>query len=110
MLQINYFNPVVDNWTPECMEREINERRDADYNLYVITNEMTGFYSIAEIVEDSILNSHKTVVCFLLNGFTEHQIKSVNAIKRMCEKHGATFCGDLESTAEYLNSTHISTQ
>jgi hypothetical protein len=53
MLKINYFNPVVDEWTPECQEEEIRQKEICDYCLYTITNEMTGVYSIAKAVDDS---------------------------------------------------------
>ena len=30
-LSINYFNPVVENWTPECQAEEIKQRAECDY-------------------------------------------------------------------------------
>jgi hypothetical protein len=64
-LKVNYFNPVVPDWTPECMEKEIQERKNCDYCLYVITPKMTGVYSIAEVVDDSNKRPSKTIFCFL---------------------------------------------
>ena len=46
-LTINYFNPVVENWTPECMKEELKQRKECDICLYVITSEMTGVYKLA---------------------------------------------------------------
>lgn len=37
LLTIDYFNPVVEDWTLECQEREIRERESADLVLYTIT-------------------------------------------------------------------------
>lgn len=50
--KVNYFNPVVDDWTEECMKRELLEREKCDYCLYCITPLMTGVYSIAEVIKD----------------------------------------------------------
>ena len=32
-LEIEYFDPVVPDWTPECMAREIEERENCDFCL-----------------------------------------------------------------------------
>ena len=49
MLEIDYFNPVVDDWTEECYQEELRQRKICDYCLYVITPRMKGVYSIAEV-------------------------------------------------------------
>lgn len=49
LLTIDYFNPVVDDWTEECMAEERKQREICDYCLYTITPKMTGVYSIAEV-------------------------------------------------------------
>ena len=30
-LKIGYFNPVVDDWTPDCMAEEIKQREECDF-------------------------------------------------------------------------------
>jgi hypothetical protein len=64
-LEIEYFNPVVDDWTPECMAEEIKQRKICDYVLYTITPKMTGAYGIAEAVDDSNKQPFKTLFCVL---------------------------------------------
>ena len=61
LLDIDYFNPVVDDWTPDCMAEEIKQREKCDFVLYVITPEMTGVYSIAEVTDDSNKRPEKTI-------------------------------------------------
>ena len=40
---IEYFNPVVKDWTPECQAIEEDEKNNkCDCHLYVITKEMMG--------------------------------------------------------------------
>ena len=51
--KIDFFNPVVPDWTPECQDEELRQRRICDHVLYVITPAMEGVYSIAEVVDDS---------------------------------------------------------
>ena len=65
LLTIDSFNPVVEDWTEECMAEEIRQRESCDFVLYVITPKMTGVYSIAEVVDDSNKRPEKTVFCFL---------------------------------------------
>ena len=51
---IEYFNPVVKNWTPKCQAIEEDEKNNkCDTHLYVITKEMMGTYSIAEIINSA---------------------------------------------------------
>lgn len=65
MLSIDYFNPVVENWTEECMAEEIVQRETCDYCLYVITPSMQGVYSIAEVIDDSNKRPERTIFCVL---------------------------------------------
>lgn len=83
---INYFNPVVEDWTPECQAIEENEKNKlCNVHLYVITPEMQGVYSIAEIVHSAHLaNMYGTSVdkvVFLVkqSNWEKHAIKSFNA-------------------------------
>lgn len=107
MLNINFFDPRVDDWTPECQKEEIKQRKICDYCLYVITPKMTGVYSIAEVVDDSNKNPKKTLFCILQNdgdlNFDEGQIRSLNQVGEMVKKNGAKFFTSLEQIADYLN-------
>lgn len=104
MLEIDYFNPVVDDWTPACQEEEIRQRQICSFVLYVVSKEMTGVYSIAEVVDDSNKQAAKTVFCVLSEGFTEGQIRSLHAVGKMVKANGATVCDGLEDVAKCLNS------
>jgi len=103
MLKIDFFNPVVDDWTPECMTEEVRQRQTCDYCLYVITSEMVGVYSIAEVVDDSNKRPEKTVFCVIETGFSTSQIKSLKQVCEMVEKNGGAVLPDLQSVAAYLN-------
>lgn len=89
---ITYFNPVVPDWTPECQQNEIKERQKCDIVLYTITPEMTGVYSVAEVVDDSNKRPNKTILCLLkeYNGqkFTFGQWKSLLQVGSLVQENG----------------------
>lgn len=108
---IDAFNPVVENWTPECQENEIKQREIADFVLYTITPKMTGVFAIAEVVEDSNKRPAKTIFCVLNEDedtkFEGHQIKSLNAVKKLVKDNGAAIFDTLEDVANFLNKLII---
>jgi len=101
-LKIDYFNPVVDDWTPECMIEEKKQRKSCDFVLYVITSDMTGVYSIAEVVDDSNKRPLTTVFAFKEEGFDKSQIKSLEAVGTLVSGNGA-FWVDFNHIVPLLN-------
>lgn len=118
ILDIDYFNPVVEDWTEECYQEELRQRGICDYCLYVITPKMTGTYSIAEVVDDSNKRPGKTILCVLEKDypnkskgdtwdsvtFDEGSLKSLDRVGRMVEGNGGKYFKSLFEVAEYLNS------
>ena len=109
MLNIDYFNPVVDDdWTSEQQQIEIYERSICDFCLYVVTPKMTGVYSIAEVVDDSNKKPFKTIFCFLLEDegkrFDRGQIRSLNQVASLVSSNGAHVLKNLNQVADFLNS------
>lgn len=108
MLEVQFFNPVVEDWTPACMAEEIRQRETCDVVLYVITPKMTGTYAIAEVVDDSNKRPEKTVFVRLQSDgdekFDEGQWKSLGAVAQMVEKNGVFIFTDLKSAAREINS------
>lgn len=107
MLNIDYFNPVVDNWTSEQQQIEIYERSICDFCLYVITPKMTGVYSIAEVVDDSNKKPFKTIFCFLFEDegkrFDKGQIMSLEQVASLVSSNGAQVLKSLNEIAIFLN-------
>ena len=108
MLRIDYFNPVVENWTPECMTEERLQRRDCDFCLYVLTPKMTGAYAVAEVVDDSNKRPKKTVFCAITDDdgetIDDHDIKVMGQVGRMIRENGGKVLTSLGEVAAYLNS------
>lgn len=103
ILEVSYFNPVVTDWTPECMAEEIHQRNSCNYNLYVITSQMTGVYSIAELIDDSNKRPSQTLFFIDSEGFDSGALKSLHSVCRMALSNGATEFKSLVEIAAFLN-------
>lgn len=103
---VDFFNPVVDDWTPECQAREDHAREEAKYVLFVITSQMTGVFSIAEVVDCSNKRPESTLFCVILDGFDKAQAKSLKAVSKMVERNGAKVFDTVEEIAVFLNSAY----
>jgi len=112
-LKIDYFNPVVKDWTEEAKKNEEKEKHIwCDLQLYVLTPRMTGTFSIAEVVESAVNSGKRTVLCVLDKDkkgskeieFDEGQKRSLDALKNMVKKYGAYVCDNLKDVAKYLNN------
>ena len=111
LLKCDYFNPVVDDWTPECQENEEKEKKICDYHLYVITPKMKGVFSIAEAVNDSIvLEKGKCIFCMTREKddreWEKSEYKSLCAVSKMVASNGGVIFGSLNDVAEYLNKRY----
>jgi hypothetical protein len=112
--KIEYFNPVVKDWTPECQAIEEDEKNNkCNVHLYMITPEMQGVYSIAEIINSCwqaiVYGTTVNKVYFYVldpnDQFTKGQLKSLNATIRLCKDiAGDRFKGRvIKSVQEFMN-------
>jgi len=85
----------------------MRQKEICDFVLYVITKEMSGVYSIAEVADDSNKRPERTIFCYLEEGFEESQIKSLKAVANLVKKNGAKVCDSLEEIVEYLNNQQL---
>lgn len=108
-LEIEYFNPVVEDWNEEAYQQELYERENCDYCLYVLTPKLKGFYSIAEVIDDANDRPNKTLLCILTEDgdvkFSHHQLKSLNAVGKMVVGNGARWFTSLDDVVRFLNSS-----
>ena len=107
-LKINYFNPIVDDWNHEAYERELKERQEADYCLYVINPKMIGCYAVAEVVDDSNKQPEKTILLIQQEYENQHfskvQWKSLQAVIKLVSDNGVIVLNSLQAVVNYLNS------
>ena len=86
LLKIDYFNPVVDDWTEECMIEERRQRVICDYVLYVITPLMTGVYSIAEVVDDNRYEKGHHIITSSIISVLNNKIMTKSGTEYIIEK------------------------
>ncbi len=108
MLKINYFNPVVPDWTPECQEEEKKQKKICKYQLYVITPKMKGVFSIAEVVDSSNKNPKGTILCVLNKDgneeFDDFQKRSLDAVMKLVQGNKSFVTKSISDAAKYLNN------
>ena len=106
LVQTPTFNPVVDDWNEKCQEIEMDEKENkCNIHLFVITSEMTGVFSIAEVM-DSVHNKNKlTLLHVMPDGFNKVKLKSLEAVVNLVKLRGgkAYLNKDLNKTVEILN-------
>ena len=101
------FNPVVENWTPECQALEDEHKKNDDINLFVITPETNAPYSLFEIGCEATKHPKRTVVCFLDNEngttFEGQQAKAVKKMMKDLKEMGVAVYDNLDDLAADLN-------
>ena len=98
--------PLVNNeWGEEDRLREVKERCTSDYVLYVITADIKGVYSIAELVDDSNKRPDETIFCVLDKGMNSQMKRSLEAVKKIVAANGATVLASLEEIARFLDDS-----
>jgi TIR domain-containing protein len=108
-LVIDYFDPVVDIWNDAAYERELSERRNCDYLLYVLTPKMTGYYAVAEVTDDSYQRPDRTLYCYLPEDgedkFIEDQISEFESLGIVISNNGAKWLKNLDEVINFLNTS-----
>jgi hypothetical protein len=106
-LRCDYFNPVVEDWTPECQSKEEYEKHVCGYHLYVITPKMKGVFSIAEAVNDSNILHDRCIFCVTKEDddrdWTDGELRSLSATTDIIRNNGGTILTSLDDVIDYLN-------
>lgn len=106
-LEIDYFNPVVDEWDEDAQLREEREKESSDFLLFVITPFMKSVFSIAEAVDASNKTPEKTIFCVLDvdedRTWGEFERKSLGAVEKLVKSNGANVFNSLDEIASFLN-------
>ena len=90
---IEYYNPVVEDWTPEHQQEEYRQKEICDVHLYLITKKMKGVFSIAEAVA-SCQDASKLILFVFANfdgEFDEGERKSLDAVGNLIVKLGGAY-------------------
>lgn len=88
-LKTDHFNPVVEDWTEECQAVEMDEKSNkCNVHLYVITKEMKGVFSIAEVIDSCHNDKVTTLLHITREGFDKAQLKSLDAVAELAMLRG----------------------
>ncbi|MGE5473619.1 MAG: hypothetical protein ACM3UU_05305 [Ignavibacteriales bacterium] len=102
-VNIEYYNPVVADWTPECMQEEIKQREVCSNVLYAVTEKAQGYYSYAEVIDDACKRPDRTLFCYLSDRpLTEEQKTSYQEIAAIVEEKGGKSFSSLSEVAKSL--------
>ena len=95
---VEYFNPVVDNWTPECQEEEYRQKEICDLHLYLITKKMKDVFSIAEAVASCQFKDKEVLFAFAdFDGeFDTEEKKSLYTVGHLIARLGGGYMPDLK--------------
>jgi len=108
LLQVDFFDPVVEDWTEKCQKIEMEEKEHkCNIHLYVITSLMTGIFSIAEAVDSVHTKSVITLVHVIPEGFNKGGLRSLKAFIRLVNTRGGIgyIDSDIYRTARVINYT-----
>lgn len=106
------FNPVVEYWTPACVEIENEHKRIDDYCVYVFSPKTKGLYSIAEAVDSAHKNALRTIVFILEDddGVTYDKAdgKAMKAVLQLIRDTGVkhAYAGTLEGLVQVLKAIY----
>ena len=106
VLDVTVFNPVVEDWTPDCQAREKAEKDfNCNIHFYAIT-QPESIFSIAEVVDSANNKSKITILHVLPEKFDKLQLKHMKAIVALVVERGgiAYVDSDLRRSARVLNN------
>jgi hypothetical protein len=88
-LTIDYFNPDVEDWTEACQAIEMDEKDNkCNVHFYLISKEMQGVFSIAEVVNSAHTHGKRTILHVRPDGFDKGQLKSLKATVELVNAAG----------------------
>lgn len=110
--ELEFFDPRVEDWNDEARKKEEEEKEKCDTMLFLITPEMKGVFSVAEVINSSweVVSSGNGFVYFgiLDNGeWDEPRWRSLQATLKMVEEisqgNSRIKCGVVKNPVEILN-------
>jgi len=105
--KVDAFNPVVEDWTPECQVIEDEHKKNDDVLLFVFTPESKSIYSWVEVTMSALKEPNRTVLCVLPQrdgkAYEGHEIKAIAKAIKDLKNEGIVVLGNLNDLATHLN-------
>lgn len=106
---IEYFDPSTQSRSKRSYQEELDQKKQSNFHLYLITPKMDDFENISELIEDSNKNPQKTIFHFQEADenevFNTHQVKSLKRVGEMVEKNGGTWCQEIDDIIHLLSQS-----
>lgn len=102
---IEYYNPVVINRGTKEIEIENQQKELCDMEIYVLTVDLMGYYSIAEAVKSSYEHGSpdNTIFCILNKEYFPYgKLRSLEDVERLLQKRGCYIAKDLNDIVNYI--------
>lgn len=97
---------MTHGWNEKDRQKEVYERKTADFVVYGITKGIKGVYSIAELIDDANKRPEKTIFLNLYDG--DVIVHDLKAVENLCKDNGIAkvFTGKnaMQEAADFLNS------
>ena len=100
-----FFNPQLPagvEWEKHHQDAEEAAKKNAAIQVYVITPEITGVFSIAEMVAMAFTNRER-LVAGIIGEFAPFMQKSMDAVARLLQEQGVYVARSMEDLQEELN-------
>ena len=109
---LELYNPIVKNWTEDCVNAENEYKKNCDFCLFVITPYMEGIYSIAEAVDMSNKSPERTVFVYIDNivegrekrYFTKKMLHSLEVTSELIKSNGGVVLTSLDEVIDYIRN------
>jgi hypothetical protein len=109
---VEYFNPVVANWTAECAENEVRHATTDRVLMLVITGETTGIASMAESGWQALMASNNgQALVFVLQDMPPSDEekalrinKTRNLLRQYAKKAGSNLFDDIAEATRFAAS------
>jgi len=103
-----YFNPVVKDWDDDARDKEYSIKSNPmTIELYVISKEMSGVFSIAEAVDASNKKPEQTIFMIKREGFDKGALKSLDATSELIKKNGGKVVATLEECVKLYKTLSV---
>lgn len=111
-LQIEWFNPIVNEINLESKALEIKEKQNSDYVLYYIAPSANNYLAIAEAIDDSIRRPSSTIFyiqdnpesCIQFHKYHPEIYKALQTIGKRVQLNGGQYFRGRNELLRFLNS------
>lgn len=100
---IDFFDPTVEIWDNEAIEKEKIEKEICDILLFYICD--NSIFSLYELIVYSLDPRKNVIFCFQLEEKNEHETKTLNLISNELKSKGSIVFDDLDKIADYINNS-----